>query len=363
MEKNIGNIIKKYNKDDITIATLGSHTALQILHGAKQLGFKTLAICKKGREMVYRRFRVADDFIILNSYAELTDKHVADKLVEKNCIVIPHGSFVEYVGAENIKNNFPAPIFGNRNVLEWESDRKKEREWLEKAKIKLPKEFSSPKEIDRLCMVKFPGAKGGRDYFVVKNERVFWKKVKALLKARKITEKDLKNVTIQEYISGVNTYVSYFASVVRNEVEVFGMDRRYETNIDGLTRISALDQLEIYGDPKFEPSYVVAGNFPLVVRESLLEKIFKMGDSVVEKSKELFPPGLFGPFCLELMITDKLDLIVFEISARIVAGTNPYITGSPYSYILHGKKMSMGERIALEIKEAINKDMLEDIVT
>ena len=54
----------------------------------------------------------------------------------------------------------------------------------------------------------------------------------------------------------------------------------------------------------------MAGNVPLVVRESLLDKIFKMGDSVVKVSKEICPPGMIGAFCLEAMINDKLDLIV-----------------------------------------------------
>jgi 5-formaminoimidazole-4-carboxamide-1-(beta)-D-ribofuranosyl 5'-monophosphate synthetase len=107
----------------------------------------------------------------------------------------------------------------------------------------------------------------------------------------------------------------------------------------------------------------VAGNFPVVVRESLLDKIFKMGDSVVKVSKKICPPGMTGAFCLEAMVTDKLELKVFEISARIVAGTNPYIQGSPYSYLLYGNNMSMGKRIALEIKNAIESKQLDKILT
>ena len=38
--------------------------------------------------------------------------------------------------------------------------------------------------------------------------------------------------------------------------------------------------------------------------------------------------GMIGPFCLETIVTDKLDFKVFEISARIVAGSNPFIGGS-----------------------------------
>jgi 5-formaminoimidazole-4-carboxamide-1-(beta)-D-ribofuranosyl 5'-monophosphate synthetase len=55
-------------------------------------------------------------------------------------------------------------------------------------------------------------------------------------------------------------------------------------------------------------------------------------------------------------------MIVFEISARIVAGTNVGIPYSPYSYILWGENMYMGKRIAREIKLAIQKDLLEEVV-
>jgi len=362
-QKEILKIIEGYDKDNITIAVLGSHSALQILKGAKEMGFRTIAVCKKGREMVYERFGVADTIISVKDYKEFVTDKVLDELRAHNSILIPHGSLVAYVGVKNIEDKLKIPIFGTRGIMRWESDRKMERDWLETSKIKLPKEFKNPSEIDRLCLIKFPGARGGRDYFLARTPKSYKKKTDKLFKEGKISQHDIDNVTIQEYISGVNMYVSYFYSPLKDEVELFGMDRRYESNIDGVTRISAVDQIELYGDPRFVPSYVVAGNFPLVVRESLLNKIFKMGDSVVKISKDICSPGMIGAFCLEAMVNDKLDLIVFEISARIVAGTNPYVQGSPYSYLMYGDNMSMGKRIALEIKNAIESDQLDKLVT
>ncbi len=362
-KKDIHELIANYDADDVTIAVLGSHSALQILKGAKELGFRTLAVCKNGREMVYRRFRVADEIISVDDYKDFVSKDVIDKLVEKNSILVPHGSLIAYVGVKKIEDQLKVPLFGTRGIMRWESDRQMEREWMEKARIKLPHVFTDPHDIDRLSLVKFPGARGGKDYFLARSYKSFKKRTDKLTKDGKITEEDIEKVTIQEYISGVNMYVSYFYSPLKDEVELFGMDRRYESNIDGLTRISAVDQIELYGESRFVPSYVVAGNVPLVVRESLLDKIFKMGDSVVNVSKDICPPGMIGAFCLEAMVTDKLELKVFEISARIVAGTNPYIQGSPYSYLMYGDNMSMGKRIALEIKNAIESDQLEKIVS
>ena len=41
-------------------------------------------------------------------------------------------------------------------------------------------------------------------------------------------------------------------------MELMGIDRRYESNIDGLVRVPAKDQLGLNVDP----SYVITGNFP-----------------------------------------------------------------------------------------------------
>ncbi|MBN2229077.1 MAG: DUF1297 domain-containing protein, partial [Candidatus Thorarchaeota archaeon] len=85
------------------------------------------------------------------------------------------------------------------------------------------------------------------------------------------------------------------------------------------------------------------------------------GEKVVEKSLSLFG-GIIGSFCLETVVTETLEFKVFEISARIVAGTNPYITGSPYSDLIE-PNLSTGRRIAQEIKYAAKHDQLGDILS
>ena len=68
---------------------------------------------------------------------------------------------------------------------------------------------------------------------------------------------------------------------------------------------------------------------------------------------------MIGPFFLETIVTDKLEFKVFEISARIVAGSNPFIGGSPYSDI-NEERMSTGRRIARSIKKASESGKLLD---
>ncbi|HNZ87107.1 MAG TPA: formate--phosphoribosylaminoimidazolecarboxamide ligase [Methanofastidiosum sp.] len=331
-----------------TIATLGSHSALQILKGAKDEGFKTLCIAKKGSEKVYKSFGVADEIISVNQFSELFS--LQDELVKRNTILIPHGSFIAYMKIDDFKD-MKVMYFGNKDVLEWESARDLERQWLTEANIKIPRIFETPEEIDRPVIVKFYGAKGGMGYFLAKDTKDFYEKM---------THHTNEKYVIQEYIIGVPAYFHYFYSLLTNELEIMSFDKRYESNVDSIGRISARDQFAL---KKIDPSYVVVGNIPITVRESLLPEIFDMGERVVEKSKELISKrGLFGPFCLEGVITPEADIYIFEISARIVAGTNLFAPYSPYTYIKYGEPMSTGRRIALEIKNAIKENMLSEIV-
>jgi 5-formaminoimidazole-4-carboxamide-1-(beta)-D-ribofuranosyl 5'-monophosphate synthetase len=349
-KKRIDSIVEGYKKK-VVIATIGSHSALQILKGARDEGFRTMVICKKDQAIIYEQFRVGDEIITLNEYTDVLDEDFQDKLIEKNVIIIPHGSFVEYIGAQNIEDRMYVPMFGNRLVLNWESDREKQRELLIKSGITMPQKFSRPEDIDKLVMVKFPGAKGGKGYFLAKNKRDFDVKMRR-------HERRHEEYSIQEYVIGTLMYPHYFRSVMEDRTELMSMDIRYESNIDGLTRVPSA----ILSGYKVDPSYVVTGNIPLVARESLLPQILKMGIDVVKTSGKLFPPGLVGPFCIECVCTKDLELKVFEISARIVAGTNLYIGGSPYSQILYDEPMSTGRRISREIKMALGKNKIKEIV-
>jgi 5-formaminoimidazole-4-carboxamide-1-(beta)-D-ribofuranosyl 5'-monophosphate synthetase len=138
-----------------------------------------------------------------------------------------------------------------------------------------------------------------------------------------------------------------------------GADSRYESTIDGLVRVPAKDQLDIGADP----SYVITGNHPVVLRESLLPQAFDIGDKITEGAKKLVPPGFNGPFCMQTLVTDNLEIVVFEMSARSDGGTNTFMNGSSYSYLYHGEPLSMGRRMALEIKKGIKEDRLEEIIT
>ena len=111
------------------------------------------------------------------------------------------------------------------------------------------------------------------------------------------------------------------------------------------------------------PSFNVIANSPLVLRESLLDEVYSMGERFVKASKKLVFPGMNGPFCIEGVYDADAKFHTFEFSARIVAGTNMYMEGSPYSTLLYDEPMSMGRRIAREIKNAESSKQIEKIVT
>ena len=351
---NISGMLANYDKNILRIATVCSHSSLQIFNGAKKEGFKTIGIVIGEKKKFYDAFPLGkpDEFFTVDNYKEILNH--TEELKEKNAIVIPHGSFVEYLGADNFLK-LDLPTFGNRNVLLWESDRSKERKWLEGAGLTMPKEIKNPKEIDNPVIVKYHGAKGGKDFFIAKTYDEFQKRLQIK-----------KSYTIQEFVMGTRYYLHYFYSPIQDNayklnkgsLQLLSMDRRDETTIDEVQRLGSIAELEELG---IHPTFVVTGNIPIVMRESLLPKVFKMGEAVVKKSIELFG-GIIGSFCLETVVTEDLEFKVFEVSARIVAGTNLYVAGSPYSELIQ-PDMSTGRRIAQEIKYASKKNLLEKILT
>jgi len=348
-------VIKQYDRNSITIATLGSHSALNILRGAKDEGFKTICLCREKERIIYESFGVADEIIDLRDYPDLLKKSMQEELIEKNTMVIPHGSFNAYIG--NL-DELIVPVFGNRMLMAWEVDREKQRKWLLDAGLTLPKTFERPEDIDRLVIVKYPGAKGGMGYFLASSPKEFYEKANQMVKKGLIGGEEIEKAHIQEYIVGANVYFSFFYSPMLGRVELIAVDRRYEASVDGLGRIPAEQQLKA----GMMPTYTVIGNFPVVLRESLLAQAIKAARSVVDVSKEIAYPGMVGPFCLEAVFDENAKMIVFEISARIVAGSNVGIPTSPYSYVLFGEPMYMGKRIAREIKIAAEKNMLEEVI-
>lgn len=342
--KKIEDMLSEYRK--FKIATICSHSSLQIFKGAREEGIKTIGIVQKDKRKLYESFPLGrpDEFLEVDSYEDIP----FGDLVADEAIIIPHGSFVEYVG--EAFDDLKAPIYGNRASIAWERSRDKMLEWLHKSGIKTPRVYDRPDEIDGPALVKFPGAKGGRGYMIVGSKAEFDKKI------------GKRECMIQEFIVGVRAYPHYFFTpfeklgypTAQGWLELLGVDRRVESSADEIARAVSAG---------IEPhmGFTVIGNEPLVLRESLLSEYMEIGRKISEMSFKLFG-GLYGPFCVETIITEELEISAFEVSARIVAGTNVYPEGSPYSVYYYKEPMSAGRRIARELKVAAKKKRLNEVV-
>jgi 5-formaminoimidazole-4-carboxamide-1-(beta)-D-ribofuranosyl 5'-monophosphate synthetase len=372
--KDIQKLVKSFDKSNITIGVLGGHSGLDVCRGAKKFGFSTLAVCQKGREKTYSKYYKTrkdgrgciDNTIVLDKFADITQSQVQEELQNNNTIFIHNRYFWVYFNFKDIEHNFNVPIFGSRSMLKLEERDVPKNQYylLEKAGIRFPKIVPSPKDIDCLVIVKVNEAIRGyeRAFFYAANYNDYEKKSDELLAKKIITKEALNKAVIEEYIIGAQINFNYFYSVVNNELEIMGTDTRRQTNLDGLIRLPANEQLEVL--KYLKPKIIETGHIAATTKESIIEKIFILGEKFVNITKKECPPGIIGPFALQGAIAadrGKEEMVVFDVSMRIPG--SPLTRFTPHSGYLYGDSISYGERIALEIKNALELDKLQDIVT
>ncbi|UCB58356.1 MAG: formate--phosphoribosylaminoimidazolecarboxamide ligase family protein [Thermoplasmatales archaeon] len=372
--KTIQKIVESYDKSNITIGVLGGHSGLDVGRGAKKYGFNTLAVCQKGRENTYTKYYKTrkngrgciDDAIILDKFSDITKPKVQRELRKRNTIFIHNRYFWVYFDFKDIENNFEVPIYGTRSMLKLEErDLPKNQYYLlDKAGIRYPKIYKSPKDIDKLVIVKVNEAIRGyeRAFFYAISNEDYKKKSKELLDKKIITKELLKKAVIEEYVIGAQINFNYFYSTINDELEIMGTDTRRQTNLDGLIRLPANEQLEVL--KYLKPKIIETGHIAATTKESIIEKIFNLGEKFVKTTQKECPPGIIGPFALQGAIAadkGREEMVVFDISMRIPG--SPLTRFTPYSGYLYGDSISYGERISMEIKKALDTDRLKEIVT
>lgn len=353
-------LVEGYN--DVTVGALGSHSALEIMDGAKDEGLKTVVICQKGRETPYKRFkRLADNIMVLNKFSDVLQKKTMLALKNMNTIMIPHRSFAVYLGYDSIEDDFMIPIFGSRSMLRAEERTAERNQYylLEKAGIRHPK-LMKPKQIDRPAMVKVQEAKRNieRAFFIASSFQDYNKKVQERVEKGIIKKHDADKAVIEEFVVGTYFNFNFFYSPLKDETEFLGIERRLQTNLHDFVSIPARQQMDI----DIQLQNIEIGHTPASIRESMLEKIFEAGDRFVDATKKVYPPGIIGPFSLQSVVTVDMDIVVYDVSLRVPG--NPILaTTSPYTKYHHGKTFGVGRRIAMEIKDAYQEGRLKEIVT
>jgi len=372
-QKQISKILENYDKKNITIATLGGHSALDICRGAHSHGFKTLVVCQKGREKTYSKYYkrregigFVDDVIIINKFADITKKNIQEELRKRNTIFVHNRYFWVYCNFKDIENKFLVPIYGTRDMVKLEERDVPKNQYylLEKAGIRTPKIFKDPKKIDRLAIVKVAEAKRGyeRAFFLCSSYEDYKEKSNELINKKIIKKTDLNKAVIEEYVIGAHVNFNFFYSTLNDELELMGTDTRRQTNLDGILRLPATEQLEVL--KYIKPKYIETGHDTVTIKESLLEKVFELGEKFVAATKKFHPPGIIGPFALQGAVIaeeGKEEIVIFDVSMRIPGSPGTLFT--PYSGYLYGYSISYGERIGLEIKKALEIGKLDLICT
>jgi 5-formaminoimidazole-4-carboxamide-1-(beta)-D-ribofuranosyl 5'-monophosphate synthetase len=364
MQEKIKQVIAGYNPEKIRIGVLGSHSALEIASGAKQEGFETVVVCQEGREKTYARYYrdVFDKFIFLKNFSDITNKETVDELIKLNTVFVPNRSFSVYAGYDAIEQKFAVPLMGNRWLLKTEERTAPRNQlWLLKeAGIQIPQAFKSPKDIDRPVIVKVPekGRTIERAFFYASTPEEYEREAEKRIKAGIITREALEEAVIEEYVLGAKFNANYFYSPLTDDIDLLGFDRRIQTDLDGVLDLPAREQLEL----NVATQNIEIGHMGVTMRESQLEKVFEAGERWVQICRKEFPPGMIGLFALQGAVTKDLQFRIFDVSPR-VPGCPCVEPTSPYMKYKYGVEVGPGKRVAMEIKRAIRKHRLLEVVT
>jgi len=366
-----------------TIGAVASHSALDIFDGAVAEGFRTFALCQRGRENTYAHYFQAtrdavgnvlkgcvDEAHVLDKFSDLVKSDQLERLRNEGLILVPNRALSSYLTIEEVEEKLMLPMVGSREMLKLEERTKDENytKLLERAKLPYPPSIAEPKSIDGLCIVKLPHGQKPleRGFFTCASYEEYQKKSEALVKKGTIQESDLANAKIEKYILGPVFNLNFFFSPLSARfegLELMGVDERMESSLDGLVRLPADQQLSL-GDEERIPGYRVVGHASITLRESLLEEVFRMGEKFVDTARDMYPPGIIGPFCLQTVIDKDTKFSIFDVSLRIGGGTNIHMSlGHPYGNTLWRAPMSTGRRVALEIRRALDGGNLDELVT
>ncbi len=369
----IAKITSQYDLENIRIGSLGGHSALDVCRGAKAEGLESVVVAQRGREQTYSKYfksrsnkGCVDHVVLVDKFADIVKPEIQQTLRDLNVVFVHSRFFWVYCDYAQIESDFRLPIFGNRILVRKEERTEPKNQYflLEEAGIKLPRQYDNPKDIDRLVLVKASEAARGyeRAFFLVSTYREYKAQSEKLITSGMITRENLSAAVIEEFVLGPQLNLNFFYSPLNGEIELMGTDTRRQTNIDGFLRLTAPEQTEVLKHVR--PQYIENSHQAITIKESLLEKAYEAGEQFVAAVKKHYPPGMIGPFGLQGAITagpPAEELIIFDVSMRIPGSPGTMFT--PYTGYLYDENISVGRRIAKEIKQAIASHKLDLLLT
>ncbi|MCS4541898.1 MAG: DUF1297 domain-containing protein [Euryarchaeota archaeon] len=446
-------MVAKY-KEPIVLS-IGSHSALDVLDGARAYGFRRIVYVPLKRANIYLRHPIVGDqneeiedlpeivkrdlivtndvaqikkkgnwklaILIVDRYDDVLKNEYQDAFTELETIQIPNRAFAVYVGGyacEKIERNFKLPILGSRNLLKIENREEVKENYyylLEKGGVPHPEEYKYKvigsgiefeQEVPGPVVFKVPHAvrRLERGFLFAANGKEMERKVREAIEQGDIDPNDLKDGRAEEYVPGVTANLNFFHSPIDAKADLGELSKYYENNLgtqfisvdmrfeathDGISRMHAKDQIQCdWSKTRYSETFEVVAHGGESVRESLLRLVFPIVDKFDKICKEEYPPGMIGAYCIQTLITFRqqalmegatigvydvpegkrvtdFDFVCQDVATRLGGGTNAHMgLGGQYGIVLYNKQgMSMGKRIALELKKAKEKKMLEEIVT
>jgi 5-formaminoimidazole-4-carboxamide-1-(beta)-D-ribofuranosyl 5'-monophosphate synthetase len=266
-----------------------------------------------------------------------------------------------------------------------------------------------------------------REFIFAASSEDLEEKVQTEVKAGNLDKHSLENARVEQIVLGPHANFNFFYSPIDAKQDwgdtddwyaklfnttlenaraclsnqFLSIDERRETILDGVRRLP----LDVQEKLKQVPSFEVTAHLVMSLRESLLKDMHRYADRFMLATREYEPPGTIGAWCLQTLITwdriskyelkptVKMDLalgpepktgkdyglydvpegerepymhipVTQDVALRHGGGTNVHMgIGSQYANAKYGKRMSMGDRIALEIKRATKLKLLHEIVT
>jgi 5-formaminoimidazole-4-carboxamide-1-(beta)-D-ribofuranosyl 5'-monophosphate synthetase len=265
-----------------------------------------------------------------------------------------------------------------------------------------------------------------REFIFAANSRDLEEKVEKEVEIGNLDQKSLEKARVEQIVLGPHANFNFFFSPLDAKedwgdvddwyAKIYGftlekarnclanqflsIDERRETILDGVKRLP----LDVQEKIKKVPSFEVTAHAVMSLRESLLKDLHRYADAFLLATKEYEPPGIIGAWCLQTLITwdriSKYELkpkvkvdftggvepktavdyglydvpegrepymhipVTQDVALRHGGGTNVHMgIGSQYANAKYQKRMSMGDRIALEIRRAQKRQLLKEIVT
>ncbi len=353
-----------------TIGMIGSHSAEEIAVAAKSNGLKTVIICQEGREKLYARYNkhLYDYIITLNSFGDMIQKEVQERLLDLETLWIPNRSFSVYVGYDNIERKFEVPIYGNRMLLRVEErGPARDQYWLLKESgIRIPR-IMKPDEIDCLAIVKVQQKDRPleRAFFYAESSDDYWEQGNTLVKDGVITQKGLENATIEEFVIAPRfnaNFQAYGLDDVFGALDLVGFDDRIQTNLSGLLNLPAREQMKLNIHVLNEE----VGHKGVTMRESKKPLVYEAAEKLLIGVKKHFPPKMIGLFSLQGALTEDSEFIVFDLSPRVpgapcVGPTSPEMRRLSLKF--NRKIRSPLDLCMMDILQASEEDRLDEIST